>query len=55
MAAVTRGFSGRGRAARDPRLPPGQYDARDDWPVLHAAATRRIATERWTFTVEGLV
>jgi len=55
MATTTRGFFGRGRAARDPRLPPGQYDARDDWPVLHAEATPRIGTERWTFTVEGLV
>jgi DMSO/TMAO reductase YedYZ molybdopterin-dependent catalytic subunit len=55
MATTTRGFFGRGRAARDPRLPPGQYDARDDWPVLHAEATPRIGTDRWTFTVEGLV
>ncbi len=55
MAGTTRGFFGRGRAARDPRLPPGQYDARDDWPVLHAEATPRLDTARWTFTVEGLV
>jgi len=26
MAKFTRGFAGRGREARDPRLPPGQYD-----------------------------
>jgi DMSO/TMAO reductase YedYZ molybdopterin-dependent catalytic subunit len=51
---VTRGFFGR-RRERDPRLPPGQYDARDEWPVLHAEATPRLATDRWTFTVSGLV
>ena len=26
MAPFTRGFSGKGQAKRDPRLPPGQYD-----------------------------
>jgi DMSO/TMAO reductase YedYZ molybdopterin-dependent catalytic subunit len=55
VPGTTRGFFGRGRATRDPRLPPGQYDAHDDWPVLHAETTPRISTERWTFTVEGLV
>src|ERR671915_607524 len=54
MAGITRGFIGR-RRERDPRLPPGQYDARDDWPVLHAEATPSIPTDRWTFTIEGLV
>src|SRR5690606_21243698 len=54
MAGITRGFVGR-RRERDPRLPPGQYDARDEWPVLHAEATPDISTDRWTFTVEGLV
>ncbi len=54
MAATTRGFFGRKRE-RDPRLPPGQYDAGGQWPVLNAEATPRISTDRWTFTVEGLV
>jgi hypothetical protein len=54
MAGITRGFTGR-RRERDPRLPPGQYDARDEWPVLHAEATPRLSTDRWTFTIEGLV
>jgi DMSO/TMAO reductase YedYZ molybdopterin-dependent catalytic subunit len=54
MATVTRGFFGR-RRERDTRLPPGQYDARDEWPVLHAEATPRLGTDRWTFTVSGLV
>ena len=51
---ATRGFIGR-RKEHDPRLPPGQYDARNDWPVLNAEATPRLDTARWTFTVEGLV
>ena len=54
MTTPTRGFFGR-RRERDPRLPPGQYDARDEWPVLHAEATPNIPTDRWTFTIEGLV
>ncbi|MBV9794546.1 MAG: sulfite oxidase-like oxidoreductase [Actinobacteria bacterium] len=49
----TRGFSG--RRARDPRLPPGQYDVGNDWPVLTAEATPRLSTDNWTFTVDGLV
>ena len=49
----TRGFSG--RRARDPRLPPGQYDVGQDWPVLTAEATPRLSTDSWTFTIEGLV
>ncbi len=49
----TRGFSG--RRARDPRLPPGQYDVGADWPVLTAEATPRLSTDDWTFTVDGLV
>jgi DMSO/TMAO reductase YedYZ molybdopterin-dependent catalytic subunit len=55
MPTTSRGFLGRRHAERDPRLPPGQYDARDTWPVLNAEATPHLATERWTFTVEGLV
>jgi len=49
----TRGFSG--RRARDPRLPPGQYDVGQDWPVLTAEATPRLSTDDWTFTIDGLV
>ena len=54
MATVTRGFFGR-RRERDPRLPPGQYDTGDEWPVLHAEVTPQLDTDTWTFTVEGLV
>ena len=55
VAKATRGFFGRSRTARDPRLPPGQYDAGTDWPVLNAEVTPRLATDTWTFRVEGLV
>ena len=55
MSVFTRGFTGRSRGERDPRLPPGQYDARDQWPVLNAEVTPSIPTDSWTFTIEGLV
>ena len=55
MAELTRGFAGRGRAARDDRLPPGQYDAGSQWPVLTAEVTPTVSTDTWSFTVEGLV
>jgi len=51
--SVTRGF--RGRGPRDARLPPGQYDVGSAWPVLTAEPTPKLATESWTFKVEGLV
>jgi len=53
--ATARGFVGRGRAARDPRLPPGQYDVGSSWPVLTAESTPRVDPERWSITVDGLV
>ena len=55
MAKPTRGFLGRGKAARDPRLPPGQYDAGDQWPVLNAEVTPHLDLASWSFSVEGLV
>jgi DMSO/TMAO reductase YedYZ molybdopterin-dependent catalytic subunit len=55
MAKFTRGFLGRSHEARDPRLPPGQYDTGNSWPVLTAEATPKLATSAWTFKVEGLV
>jgi DMSO/TMAO reductase YedYZ molybdopterin-dependent catalytic subunit len=51
--AVTRGFVGRQRSGQN--LPPGQYDAGDEWPILHVEATPAIDTADWTFTVDGLV
>jgi len=51
----TRGFVGRHRAEPDPRLPPGQYDVGNDFPVLSAEVTPRLETDRWTMSVDGLV
>ncbi|MFF3492980.1 sulfite oxidase-like oxidoreductase [Streptomyces sp. NPDC002795] len=50
----TRGFVGRPRV-HNPGLPPGQYDAGDDWPVLSAEVTPQLDREDWTFTIDGLV
>jgi DMSO/TMAO reductase YedYZ molybdopterin-dependent catalytic subunit len=55
MAGPTRGFLGRRRSPDPGRLPPGQYDVGDDWPVLTAEPTPRLVPERWTMTVDGLV
>ncbi|HTW20124.1 MAG TPA: sulfite oxidase-like oxidoreductase [Mycobacteriales bacterium] len=55
MTEPTRGFLGRTHRQRDPRLPPGQYDAGQDWPVLTAEVTPRLDTSTWTMTVDGLV
>jgi DMSO/TMAO reductase YedYZ molybdopterin-dependent catalytic subunit len=55
MSKFTRGFTGRSRGTQDERLPPGQYDTGDSWPVLTAEATPRLSTEKWSFVVEGLV
>ncbi len=51
----TRGFTGRPRRALDDRLPPGQYDVGDAWPVLTAEPTPHIPTSSWTFRIDGLV
>ena len=55
MSEPTRGFVGRGRAARDPRLPPGQYDTGSDFPVLTAEVTPRLDPDRWTMSIDGSV
>ncbi|MFE3197999.1 sulfite oxidase-like oxidoreductase [Embleya sp. NPDC059237] len=56
MGSSTRGFVGRHTAAeRDPRLPPGQYDARHDFPVLSAEVTPELAPADWSFRIDGLV
>ena len=55
MAGFTRGFTGRPRDDHGGRLPPGQYDAGDAWPVLSAEITPHLSTDSWTFTVDGLV
>ena len=55
MAITSRGFSGRTRHAENHRLPPGQYDVGQDFPVLTAEVTPRIDVEKWSFTIDGLV
>jgi DMSO/TMAO reductase YedYZ molybdopterin-dependent catalytic subunit len=55
VAGFTRGFTGRPRDDHGGRLPPGQYDAGDAWPVLSAEITPHLSTDSWTFTVDGLV
>jgi len=55
VGTVTRGFFGRARAPRDPRLPPGQYDVGDDFPVLTAEVTPHVDSATWTFSIDGLV
>src|SRR5258705_11649251 len=52
---ATRGFLGRGGAGGDRRLPPGQYDTGQQWPVLTAEATPKLDTAAWTFAIEKLV
>ena len=44
----SRGFSGRRRASAD--LPPGQY-LTENFPVLTAGPTQRVATDNWELTV----
>jgi hypothetical protein len=39
----------------DPRLPPGQYDTGDSFPVLTAEVTPQVDPQAWTFRVDGLV
>src|SRR3954467_9070546 len=55
MVKLTRGFLGKGRGERDPRLPPGQYDTGSRWPVLTAEPTPKLSTADWTFSIDGLV
>jgi DMSO/TMAO reductase YedYZ molybdopterin-dependent catalytic subunit len=45
----------RRRRERDPRLPPGQYDVGDSFPVLTAEVSPRIEPADWTFRIDGLV
>ena len=42
-------------ATRDRRLPPGQYDTGSSFPVLTAEVSPKIATDEWTFRIDGLV
>lgn len=54
-APVTRGFTGRRRPADPGRLPPGQYDVGENWPVLSAEPTPTVRTDDWSLTIDGAV
>ncbi len=54
MSLVSRGF-GRRQQRRDERLPPGQYDAGDLFPVLSAGPTPRTPLDEWDLTLQGEV
>ena len=48
---VTRGFTGRRQPANAAdRMPPGQHVV-NDFPVLSAGPTPKIAVDKWTFTL----
>jgi DMSO/TMAO reductase YedYZ molybdopterin-dependent catalytic subunit len=52
MAVLSRGFR-RGRRDRsDGRLPPGQYDVGNDFPVLSAGPTPRTPKSRWDLAID---
>jgi DMSO/TMAO reductase YedYZ molybdopterin-dependent catalytic subunit len=53
--SFTRGFGGRKHRPTDTRLPPGQYDVGNGWPVLTAEATPKLSTSTWNFSITGLV
>src|SRR5690242_4611805 len=44
-----------GTGERDPRLPPGQYDAGSSFPVLTAEVSPRLKAEEWSLRIDGLV
>ena len=54
MSVVSRGF-GRREQRRDERLPPGQYDAGDLFPVLSAGPTPQTPLAEWDLTLQGEV
>ena len=54
MSLVSRGFGRRGQR-RDERLPPGQYDTGDLFPVLSAGPTPHTPQSEWDLTLQGEV
>jgi DMSO/TMAO reductase YedYZ molybdopterin-dependent catalytic subunit len=54
MTTFSRGFRGRPSANAE-KLPPGQYDIGDGFPVLSAGPTPTTDLDRWDFTVQGQV
>lgn len=51
-AFFSRGFQGKRRPAEPGRLPPGQYETQD-FPVLSAGPTPRMALAQWNFRIAG--
>jgi DMSO/TMAO reductase YedYZ molybdopterin-dependent catalytic subunit len=53
---ISRAFGGRRRTPEglEGRVPPGQY-YEQGFPVLTAGPTPRIATEEWSFRIDGMV
>ncbi|MBC8076671.1 MAG: sulfite oxidase-like oxidoreductase [Chloroflexales bacterium] len=51
---ISRGFRGRRRQTNNERIPPGQYQT-NDFPVLSAGPTPRVALDKWDFTLRGAV
>ena len=56
MTFFSRGFGGRRRPPEgtEDRIPPGQY-YEPGFPVLTAGPTPQVATDTWTFRVDGMV
>jgi DMSO/TMAO reductase YedYZ molybdopterin-dependent catalytic subunit len=54
MSVISRGF-GRREGRTDGRLPPGQYDAGDRFPVLSAGPTPRTPLGEWDLSIQGEV
>jgi DMSO/TMAO reductase YedYZ molybdopterin-dependent catalytic subunit len=55
MAFISRGFKGKRRdTASSSRVPPGQHVV-NDFPVLSAGPTPRVALSEWTFSIVGEV
>ncbi|WP_138731527.1 molybdopterin-dependent oxidoreductase [Modestobacter excelsi] len=55
MSLVSRGFHRRSSTTTTDRLPPGQYDVGDHFPVLSAGPTPRTPPTAWDFSVRGVV
>jgi len=54
MSVISRGF-GRREPTTDGRLPPGQYDTGNRFPVLSAGPTPRTPLGEWDMSVRGEV
>jgi len=52
MAVLSRGFRRTNRDGGDGRLPPGQDDVGDGFPVLSAGPTPRTPLTRWDLSVQ---